>query len=88
MFLSVIGRGGPPPSSPWVSFTAVVSVLSKFLDASRMSLIKKTFDDFRVYVFVNSINARFYFGSNVGFIVPEREDSERSTGSEDETSGW
>lgn len=62
MFLSVIGRGGPPPSSPWVSFTAVVSVLSKFLDASRMSLIKKTFDDFRVYVFVNSINARFYYG--------------------------
>ncbi|CAF2045868.1 hypothetical protein BRARA_I03220 [Brassica rapa] len=45
--LRVIGRGGPPPSSPWVSFTAVVSVLSKFLDASRMSLIKKTFDDFR-----------------------------------------
>ena len=48
MFLSVIGRGGPPPSSPWVSFTALMSMLSKSVDASRMSLIMRTYDDFRV----------------------------------------
>ncbi|KAG2269191.1 hypothetical protein Bca52824_063746 [Brassica carinata] len=45
--LRVIGRGGPPPSSPWVSFTALMSMLSKSVDASRMSLIMRTYDDFR-----------------------------------------
>ncbi|CAF1927902.1 BnaC05g50870D [Brassica napus] len=45
--LRVIGRGGPPPSSPWVSFTALISMLSKSVDASRMSLIMRTYDDFR-----------------------------------------
>ncbi|CAH8386898.1 unnamed protein product [Eruca vesicaria subsp. sativa] len=48
--LRVISRGGSPvirPSSPWVSFAALMSMLSKSMDASRMSLIMRTYDDFR-----------------------------------------
>lgn len=42
-FLSVIGRGATParPSSPWVSFAALMSMLSKSMDASRMNLISE-----------------------------------------------
>lgn len=47
--LRVIGRGATParPSSPWVSFAALMSMLSKSIDASRMNLIMTTYDDFR-----------------------------------------
>ncbi|XP_056841872.1 probable inactive poly [ADP-ribose] polymerase SRO2 [Raphanus sativus] len=39
----VIGRGATParPSSPWVSFAALMSMLSKSMDASRMNLISE-----------------------------------------------
>ncbi|KAF8082796.1 hypothetical protein N665_0807s0005 [Sinapis alba] len=47
--LRVIIRGGSParPSSPWVSFAALMSMLSKSMDASRMNLIMRTYNDFR-----------------------------------------
>ncbi|CAH2033728.1 unnamed protein product [Thlaspi arvense] len=47
--LIVVRRGGFParPSSPWVSFAALMSMLSKSMDSSRMNLILRTFDDFR-----------------------------------------
>ncbi|VVA92292.1 unnamed protein product [Arabis nemorensis] len=35
------------PSSPWVSFAALMSMLSKSMDPSRMNLIVRTYDDFR-----------------------------------------
>ncbi|KAG7592751.1 Poly(ADP-ribose) polymerase catalytic domain [Arabidopsis thaliana x Arabidopsis arenosa] len=35
------------PSSPWVSFAALMSMLSKSMDPSRMNLIIRTYDDFR-----------------------------------------
>ncbi|KAJ0237365.1 inactive poly [Hirschfeldia incana] len=44
--LSVVSRGGSP-SSPRVSFAALVSSLSKSMDTLRMNLIMTTYDDFR-----------------------------------------
>ncbi|KAJ0257704.1 inactive poly [Hirschfeldia incana] len=43
------GGGGAParPGSPWVSFAALMSMLAKSMDASRMNLIMRTYDDFR-----------------------------------------
>ncbi|ESQ34426.1 hypothetical protein EUTSA_v10008227mg [Eutrema salsugineum] len=47
--LRVISRGGfsARPSSPWVSFAALMSMLSKSMDPSRMNLIMRSYDDFR-----------------------------------------
>ncbi|KAH0868556.1 hypothetical protein HID58_075578 [Brassica napus] len=47
--LTVISNGGSParPSSPRVSFDALMSSLSKSMDTLRMNLIIRTFDDFR-----------------------------------------
>ncbi|KAJ4889694.1 putative inactive poly [ADP-ribose] polymerase SRO2 [Raphanus sativus] len=47
--LTVVSRGGSPatPSSPRVSFAALVSTLSKSMDTLRMNLIMSTYDDFR-----------------------------------------
>ncbi|KAL0795365.1 hypothetical protein Bca101_066742 [Brassica carinata] len=47
--LREIIRGGSPvrPSSPWVSLAALMSMLSKSMDASRMNLIMSTYNDFR-----------------------------------------
>ncbi|OAY32584.1 probable inactive poly [ADP-ribose] polymerase SRO2 isoform X1 [Manihot esculenta] len=35
------------PNSPWMSFPALLSILSKFLDPSQMTLIFKSHDDFK-----------------------------------------
>ncbi|XP_012085389.1 probable inactive poly [ADP-ribose] polymerase SRO2 isoform X2 [Jatropha curcas] len=35
------------PSSPWMSFPALLSILSRFLEPSKMALIFKFYDDFR-----------------------------------------
>ncbi|XP_021635199.2 probable inactive poly [ADP-ribose] polymerase SRO2 isoform X2 [Hevea brasiliensis] len=35
------------PTSPWMSFPALLSILSKFLDPSQMALIFKSHDDFK-----------------------------------------
>ncbi|KAL1222997.1 putative inactive poly [ADP-ribose] polymerase SRO2 [Cardamine amara subsp. amara] len=44
-----VSRGGfaARPSSPWVSFAALMSLLSKSMDPSRMNLIIRNYDDFR-----------------------------------------
>lgn len=36
------------PNSPWMSFPALLSILSKFLDPSQMTLIFKSHDEFKV----------------------------------------
>ncbi|XP_010552642.1 PREDICTED: probable inactive poly [ADP-ribose] polymerase SRO2 [Tarenaya hassleriana] len=47
--LGGISRDGilPRPSTTWVSFPALISLLSKSLDPPRMNLILETYDDFR-----------------------------------------
>ncbi|KAL9857467.1 putative inactive poly [ADP-ribose] polymerase SRO2 [Arabidopsis thaliana] len=44
-----VSRGGfaSRPSSPWVSFASLMSMLSTSMDPSRMNLIIRTYDDFR-----------------------------------------
>lgn len=38
----------PKPTTPWMSFPALITILSRFLDASKMALINKCYKDFRV----------------------------------------
>ncbi|XP_075660245.1 putative inactive poly [ADP-ribose] polymerase SRO2 [Castanea sativa] len=35
------------PTTPWMSFPALITILSRFLDASKMALINKCYKDFR-----------------------------------------
>lgn len=50
--LSGLSRGGGSGRgrSPCVSLTVLMSILAKSLDPSRMNLILRTYDDFRVFI--------------------------------------
>jgi hypothetical protein len=49
-FSGLIGRA----RSPCVSFSVLMSILSKSLDAARMNLILTSYDDFRVWSYFYS----------------------------------
>lgn len=81
-----VSRGGfaARPSSPWVSFASLMSLLSKSMDSSRMNLIIRTYDDFRVWIPISLLCVLrfliiFITKIQCGFIV-ETEDQERPIG--------
>lgn len=49
VFFSGLNRGRA--KSPCVSFSVIMSILSKSLDPQRMNLILTSYDDFRVMLF-------------------------------------